>query len=325
MKMLIKILKWTGIIIVFLIVVLAITVACRQNLHFKAPYPDIQASKDSSIIARGKYLAYGPGHCADCHGAQNVQPGMPKGADIPLTGGMPFKLPIATIYVRNITPDMETGIGKITDQEIARLLRYGVRPDGTAVLDFMPFHDATDEDLTAIISFLRSQQPIQHKVPDHDVFMLGKVVKAFMIKPVGPSVPLRKSIPRDTSVNYGKYLANSIANCVGCHSNRDMTTGAMIGEPFAGGLVMESIIAPENYTLLTPNLTPDPATGKLTGWTQQQFINRFRQGRIIPHSPMPWPSFSRMSDDELKALYKYLQTIKPVHNEVKPGLTSIKD
>ncbi len=148
-----KILKWTGIVIVFLIVVLALTVACRQNLRFKAPYPDIQASTDSSIIARGKYLAYGPGHCADCHRAEGSQALMLKGADVPLTGGMPFKLPIATIYVRNITPDMETGIGKISDKEIARLLRYGVRPNGTAVLDFMPFHDATDEDLTAIISF----------------------------------------------------------------------------------------------------------------------------------------------------------------------------
>ena len=219
-----------------------------------------------------------------------------------------------------ITPEMETGIGKRTDAEIARLLRYGVRPDNTAVLDFMPFHDATDEDLTAIISFLRSQKPVNHKVPDHDVFMLGKVIKAFMIKPVGPSMPIRKSIPRDTTANYGKYIANSIANCVGCHSNRDPMTGAMIGEPFAGGMTIESVIDPEKYSLLTPNLTPDPTTGRLAGWSQEQFIQRFRQGRINQHSPMPWPSYSRMSDDELKALFKYLQSLKAVKNEVKPGV-----
>lgn len=317
MKVLLKILKWTGIIIVGLIVILAITVACRQNLQYDAPYPDIQASTDSSIVARGKYLAYGPGHCADCHHTEGSQELMLKGEDVPLTGGMPFKLPIANIYVKNITPDMETGIGKLTDKEIARLLRYGVRPDGTAVLDFMPFHDATDEDLTAIISFLRSQQPIKHKVPDHEIFLMGKVVKAFMIKPVGPSGPVRKSIPRDTSVAYGKYLANSIANCAGCHTNRDMMTGAPIGEPFSGGLVMESAVDPVKYSVLTPNLTPDPATGRLVGWTQEQFIQRFRQGRIISHSPMPWPSFSRMSDDELKAIFNYLQSLKPVKNEIK--------
>ncbi|MDF2189434.1 c-type cytochrome [Paraflavitalea sp. CAU 1676] len=320
MKVFLKILKWTGIIIVVLVVGLIITVACRQNLQFEAPYPDIKASTDSSIIARGRYIAYGPGHCTDCHHDPASKELMLKGQEVPLSGGMPFKLPIATIYVRNITPDMETGIGKRTDAEIARLLRYGVRPDNTAVLDFMPFHDATDEDLTAIISFLRSQKPVKHEVPQHEIFTMGKVVKAFMIKPVGPSMPIRKSIPRDTTANYGKYIANSIANCVGCHSNRDPMTGAMIGEPFAGGMTIESIIDAEKYSLLTPNLTPDATTGRLAGWSQEQFIQRFRQGRINPHSPMPWPSYSRMSDDELKALFKYLQSLKPVKNEVKSGV-----
>lgn len=317
MKVLKKILKWTGIVIVLLVLILVITVACRQNLQFEAPYPDIQASTDSSIIARGRYLAYGPGHCADCHGAPESRELMLKGQEVPLTGGMPFKLSIATIYVKNITPDSETGIGKLSDKEIARLLRYGVRHDGTAGLDFMPFHNLTDEDLTAVISFLRSQQPVKNKVPENEIFALGKVVNAFLIKPVGPTGEVPKSIPRDTSAAYGKYIANSIANCVGCHTNRDMMTGAAIGEPFAGGLTMESAIDPENYAVLTPNLTPDPATGRLYGWTQEQFIQRFRQGRLIPHSPMPWPSFSRMSDDELKALYNYLQSLKPVKNEIK--------
>ena len=316
MKLLKKILKWTGIVILSLVLILVITVACRQNLKYDAPYPDIQASTDSSIIARGRYLAYGPGHCADCHGDLNSRELLLKGQEIALSGGMPFKLPIANIYVRNITPDMETGIGKLTDKEIARLLRYGVRPDGTAGFDFMPFHNVTDEDLTAIISFLRTQQPVKHKVPENEIFAMGKVVNAFLIKPVGPSGEVPKSIPRDTTAAYGKYLANSIANCVGCHTNRDMMTGAPIGELFAGGLTMESVIDPEKYSIITPNLTPDP-TGKLHGWSQEQFIQRFRQGKLIPHSPMPWPSFSRMSDDELKALYNYLQSLKPVKNEIK--------
>lgn len=321
--MLKKILKWTGIVIVSLIVILAITVACRQNLKYEASYPDIRASTDSSVLARGRYLAFGPAHCADCHGAPESRELMMKGEEVPLSGGMPFKLPIATIYVKNITPDMETGIGKLTDKEIARLLRYGVRPDGTAMLDFMPFHNVTDEDLTAIISFLRSQQPVKHKIPENTTTVVGKVVKAFLIKPVGPDGEIPKSIPRDTTAAYGKYLAHNIANCVGCHTNRDMMTGAMISEPFSGGLKMESAVDPENYSILTPNLTPD-STGRLFGWSQEQFIKRFRQGRIIPHSPMPWPSFSRMSDDELKALYSYLQTVKPVKNEIKQVVVANK-
>jgi hypothetical protein len=73
------------------------------------------------------------------------------------------------------------------------------------------------------------------------------------------------------------------------------------------------------YSLTTPNLTPDPS-GRLHGWTQQQFIGRFRMGTLIKQSHMPWGPFSRMSDDDLTAVYNFLQTVKPVRNEVKLGL-----
>jgi hypothetical protein len=51
----------------------------------------------------------------------------------------------------------------------------------------MPFHNTSDEDLTAIISYLRAQKPVKNRVPDHELNTMGKVVKAFLIKPVGPT------------------------------------------------------------------------------------------------------------------------------------------
>jgi mono/diheme cytochrome c family protein len=312
--MLKKILKWTGIVLLSLFLVLFVTVACRQNLKYEAPYPAIEASTDSSIVARGRHLAYGPAHCADCHYSAADKEKAAKGEPVALSGGYAFNLPIASIYAKNITPDKETGIGNMTDAEIARLLRYGVRPDGTAVFDFMPFHNLSDEDMTAVVSFLRSQQPVRNKVPAHDFNTLGKVIKAFMIKPVGPTGEVVKRMPVDSTAVYGGYLANSVANCAGCHTNRDMMTGAAIGEAFAGGLRMDAEGDPKHY-FLTPNLTPD-STGKLFGWSQEQFLQRFRQGKIHPGSHMPWTSFARMDDTELKAIYKYLQTLKPVKNKV---------
>jgi hypothetical protein len=56
------------------------------------------------------------------------------------------------------------------------------------------------------------------------------------------------------------------------------------------------------------------------GWTQDQFIARFRMGGLIKESHMPWGPFSRMSDNDLKAIYKFLQTVKPVQNVVPIGL-----
>lgn len=310
-----RILKWTGIIIGSIILLLTVTVSLRQNLKYDAPFPELKASTDSAVIARGKYLALGPAHCADCHASPDSRALVEKGIEVPLSGGNKFDLPIGDVFVRNITPDKETGIGRYTDPQIARMLRYGVRPDGTAVLPFMPFHNTSDEDLTAIISFLRAQKPVKHKVPENTTNVVGNIVKAFLLKPSGPTGTVPKTIKKDTSAAYGKYLAVSVANCYGCHTNRDMMTGAFIGEPFAGGMKMESSVHPEKYYFLTPNLTPD-STGRLFGWTQSMFVKRFRQGKIYPGTHMPWGPFSRMSDDELKAIYNYLQTLKPVKNSI---------
>jgi len=303
-----KILKWTGFILLFLILGITLTVMGRQNIKYDRPYPTITASTDTAIIMRGKHLVFGAAHCADCHSKANADSLLKLGQDVPLTGGMVFDLPVGKLYSKNITPDNETGIGKYTDAEIARALRYGVHPDGTVVFDFMPFHNTTDEDMTAIISFLRAQKPIQNKVPDHSLNVLGKAVKAFMIKPVGPDGEVAKQMARDSSAAYGKYLANNVANCSGCHTVRDLS-GTFTGEPFTGGNEIEGFI--------TPNITPD-SSSRIFGWSQKNFIDRFRMGKLIPKSPMPWQSFGRMTDEELKAIYSYLKTLKPVKTK-EPG------
>jgi mono/diheme cytochrome c family protein len=302
MKRLKKILKWTGIVLLLLIAVLTITVMLRQNIKYDRPYPLITASTDSSIILRGKHLVYSSAHCVDCHGPRNSDSLISLGQEVPLTGGFVFDLPVGKIYSKNITPDKETGIGKYTDAEIARALRYGVHPDGTVVFDFMPFHNTSDEDMTAIISYLRAQKPVVNKVPDHSLNVLGNVVKAFMVKPVGPDGPVPATVKKDTTIEYGKYLALNVANCKGCHTERDLS-GTFTGELFAGGNDIDGFI--------TPNITTD-SSSRIAGWSQENFVDRFRMGRVIKKSPMPWNSYKRMTDDELKAIYKYLRTLKPV-------------
>jgi mono/diheme cytochrome c family protein len=302
MRRLKKILKWTGIVLVILIVGLTITVMARQNLKYERPYPTVVASADSMVILRGKHLVFSAAHCADCHSNVNADSLIQLGQDVPLSGGHVFDLPVGKIYAKNITPDKETGIGNYTDAEIARALRYGVHPDGTVVFDFMPFHNMSDEDMTAVISYLRTQKPVVNKVPENSLNVLGNAVKAFMVKPVGPDGEVPVQMNRDTTAVYGAYLANSVANCGGCHTERTLS-GEFTGEHYAGGNDIDGFI--------TPNITTD-STGRLFGWSQQNFIDRFRMGKLVPKSPMPWSSFKRMTDDELKAIYSYLQTVKPV-------------
>jgi len=294
-----KILKWTGIILLTLIVGVTIVTASRQHLKYEAPYPDIHASTDTAIIAKGKHFVYSLAHCIDCHSTANADSLVKAGQEVPLSGGFAFALPLGTIYSKNITPDKETGIGNKTDGEIARVLRYGVHSNGEAVLDFMPFHNMSDEDLTAVISYLRTVKPVKNKVPENTLNLMGNVVKAFMVKPVGPTGEVPVAVKPDTTAAYGKYLVLSVGECAGCHTKRDLS-GAFIGPHMAGGNEIEGY--------MTPNLTNSP-DGRIYNWTQEQFIERFRKGRLIPKSPMPWNSFKRTSDDELKAIYKYLKSI----------------
>lgn len=324
MKKFLKILKWFALIVVVIIVGFVIFVFVKQNPTFDAPYPEITASKDSTIIARGKYLVYGPAHCAYCHAPASEFKRVEAGQEVSLSGGNVFVLPVGKVYVPNITSDKATGIGSFTDGELARTLRYGVKRNGQALLDFMPFYDVSDEDLTAIISYLRTDPAVNKTSKENEWNFLGKVVKALgMIKPMGDgNVP--SSPEPDSTVEYGHYLANSVANCRGCHTKRDLMTGGYIGIDYAGQMTFE--VLDENAQpipgkhFVSPNLTPDKETGRITYWPQDAFIKRFQTGRVISGSPMPWGTFSRMNESDLKVLYKFLKTLKPVVSQTPAGV-----
>ena len=302
-----KTLFWLAGGVVAAVIVLLITITLRWNRRFDAPYPKVAASTDTAVIARGRYLAYGPAHCSDCHTAPAEYASLKSGTQPPLSGGSSFVIPVGTIRVPNITPDKETGIGLLSDSAVARVLRYGVRPDGRAAIPFMEYHELSDADLVAVISFIRSQAPVRNLVPDNSLNLLGKAVMAFVIKPIGPTAPPpAESPPSAPTAERGAYLVNAVANCAGCHSTRSMVTGAYTGPRLAGGSEMESA-ANAAIKLTPPNITADGRVGQLT---EDEFVARFHAGERIPGSPMPWQAFRRIKDDDLRAIYRYLKTVR---------------
>ena len=312
-----KILKWTGLVLVLATIALLIAVLGRQDLRYEAPLPDLHASRDSAMIARGAYLVNGPAHCSGCHTDNAHQAAYLRGEDVPMHGGYAFQLPVGTVRSANITNHPEHGIGRMSDPQIARALRYGVGHDGRAIFDFMPFYMLSDTDLTAIISYLRTVPGNANEVPAHDLNFLGKAVKAFLIKPMGPLDAERpKALVPDTGIAYGAYLANSVANCAGCHTARDLTFGDFTGVPFAGWMHLEGNLPGTFFN--APNLTPDPTTGHLANWNFEVFKNRFRAGPAFPDSPMPWANFARMSEDDLKAIWNYLRSLPPIPQATGP-------
>lgn len=291
--------------------------AVREDRKFAAPAVGVHASSDPAVVARGRYLVRGPAHCADCHTAPEEVAALEAGGEVPLSGGKSFGLPVGTFYAPNLTPDA-TGIARYSDEEIARILRHAVRPDGRAVLPFMPFANLADDDLAAIVSYLRAQPAVQHVVPAHRVNTLGRVVKAWVIEPRGPSGPVPASMKPEPTAAYGKYLANHVANCVGCHTKMDLRTGELTGPLFGGGAIHPANDGSKKK-FVTPNLTPDPTWGWITGWSEDVFVARMKLGRVHAGSPMPWHAFKRMNDDDLRALYRYFRTLPPVAGGPDPA------
>ncbi|HET7543841.1 MAG TPA: c-type cytochrome [Polyangiaceae bacterium] len=279
----------------------------RQARHFSAPDLDIRASVDPAVVERGRYLVEGPAHCADCHGARPAA-GLPPENTAPLSGGYEFKLPPGVFRVPNITSDAETGIGRYSDRDLARILRYGVRPDGTAVLPFMPFAELADDDLTAVISYLRATQPVHHEVPAHEVNLLGNVVRAWLLTPVGPKNAPEKHAPRGAVAENGRYLAHHVANCVSCHTRMDMRTGERVGPLFGGGGEHPALDGSKK-TYLSPNLTPDPRWGWMEGWDESAFAARLRSGVGREGSPMPWRALKELSEEDARAIFLYLRSL----------------
>ncbi len=295
----------------------AATVNLRYDRTFDVPDVEVLASTDSAVIARGAYLAYGPAHCAYCHNSPDKWQALERGERIPMSGGNVFDIGIAKITSPNLTPDKETGIGNVSDARLARMLRHNVRSSGVAAVPFMEFQNLSDEDLIALLSYLRSQPAVRNQVPARQFSLIGKTVMSFVIKPSSPvGTPLAKSPAEAPTVERGEYLVNSVANCAGCHTKRSQMDGSYQAPHLSGGTAM----AGEDGKLYTPpNITPDPKTGHIVEWSEDAFVARFRAGPVNgTGSHMPWNAFARMSDDDLRAIYRYLKTVPATENETGP-------
>jgi len=334
-RILLQILKWLGIALVALVVGLSLYVWRTWDRVWDAPLPDLHASADPAVIARGQYLAYGPAHCAECHmtSAEVFERYVETGVRQPLSGGYAFPAPpLGTIYSQNLTPDRETGIGRFTDPQIARLLRYAVRPNGrSTVRAAMPYGDMSDEDIVAILSFLRSEPPVRNAVSNGQYTLIGKVIKSFaptfLPRTDADIHPPKTSPPSQATKHRGEYIVRSLGNCSVCHSPLDQLTFAVNGPEFSGGLPVEPRALPNvDHTVwfAPPNLTPLAGSALMRFPDRETFVARFQKGgRKYPASPMPWNCYDHMTADDIGAVYEFLRSLPPA-GEPSPQEPTVK-
>jgi len=323
-----KILLSILLLIVLAFAALFIYVQSSWDKTYDWPGPSLKTSTDSTVVARGNYLVNGPAHCRSCHIANfDDMIAGDQGEDVPLRGGIRFQMgPLGAMFTRNLTPDPTTGIGRYTDEQLFRMMRHGIRPDGTASMPLlMPFFKMADDDLIAVVSYLRSIAPVENNVPENEWTFVGKAVRALTptFKPIeNPDAP-SVAPPMAPTIERGEYLARYVTNCVGCHTQRDLMTYEATGPEFAGGFEFEPWPELYNYLnvdpetwLRTPNITPDPNSALANYKTPEEFVARFRKGRIVSFSPMDWGPFSRMSDEDITAIWMYLNSLAPVKKDV---------
>lgn len=260
----------------------------RVNQTYTVTAEPVAIPADAAGLARGRHIAETV--CTACHGAN-------------LAGGPVLNAPgFAVINAPNLT----AGSGGVadeykTDADWVRAIRHGVDPDTKSLL-LMPsadFYYLSDADLGAVIAYVKSVPAVDNEVADKSFSVparilmgagaLNGLIEAAQIDQTGP----RPAAPAaGVTAEYGHYLAQTRV-CQNCH-----------GPSLAGGA------NPDPNGPRVPNITPGGDLGK---WKQADFVTALRtgatpDGRTLSDA-MPWKVYSGLTDDELAAIWLYLQSL----------------
>jgi len=300
--------------------ILTALLACIPALAHSQAVP---GTGNPDPVARGAYLVNAVAGCVNCHSPKDEQ-GRPM-AENSLSGGGPggvwFVTPAFTVSPPNITPDLETGIGSWTDEDIKRALLEGIRPahDRLPNVPLAPtmyknyFKALLPRDLDAIVAYLHTVPAVRHAVP-------VPVYRA--LAPAAPSPDagmVYSEADMKDPIRRGRYLA-TVAHCMACHSGRAGPVSDHANGLGRGGWVLDATVIrgyPVEWKSSTAsNITSDPVAG-IGAWTDAQIKRAITQGvshdgrRLGP--PMAYSVYARMTEEDLSSIVAWLRTIPPLH------------
>lgn len=278
----------------------------------QAPQKQGAAERRQARLERGRYLVEGVMACFACHSDVDWQtrgappkPGRKGAGAVFPDENIPFKL-----VAPNITPDPETGIGRWTDQELARAIRDGIGRDDRVLFPLMPylnFRVLSDDDLASVIAYLRSLPPVRHH-PGASEIPAG-VRASLKAPPPAGSVP-----PPDlsTPVRRGSYYAR-LGDCDSCHTPKAPNLRPLAGIDFAGGFILKGPWGEVASANLTPHASGIPY------YNETMFVEVMRTGQVqarrLNHI-MLWGYYRHMTDEDLKGIFAYLRELEPVAHRV---------
>ena len=260
----------------------------RLNKTYDIPPSDISLPTDAASIEFGKHRA--EILCEGCHGADLS--GIDNWFDSPALGN---------IDSANLTSGNGGLASGFTTEDYVRAIRHGIDQAGKPI--FMIAVPSTahlsDEDLGSIVAYLKTVPPVDHSVRPRYFTPLAKILLAAGVLGKLPAEAVNHDVhvtapAAGPTPEYGEYLVTT-NDCRVCH-----------GQNLNGGPYPDPTIKK-----ISPNLTPG---GELGFWTEEQFINAIRTGKTpggheLNPDFMPWKYYRLFQDDELKAIWAYLQSL----------------
>lgn len=294
-----KVLRWLGWAVgvgMLLIVAVVLTLYIASGRHFNRQYTvtpqPVAIPTDSAAVERGRHLASAITKCTGCHAANLAGQVMIDDAAF------------ARLASSNLTRGRGSAVAGYTDADWVRAMRHGVTPTGRPLI-LMPsaiYYYLSNEDLGAIIAYVKSVPPVDNDVPPFRAGPIARVLTATGKFPLiaAETVPHDQTPPpappAGPTAEYGKYIT-VVGGCIECHG-QGLSGGPGFGDPAAKP---------------ARNITPD-VTGLAT-WTEADFFRALREGKrpdgtsIDPS--MPWQSTKLMTDEEIRAVWQYLRTVEP--------------
>jgi hypothetical protein len=283
---------------------------------------------DPSVLERGEYLVRSVAGCGECHtprdAAGNLEmsqwlAGVTNRFDL-----VPDDDAMGGISAPNLTP---FALGSWSDADLERAFLDGVDPAGNPLFPLMPyyaFHNMTDADGTAIVTYLRAVPSVANVVAARQPLPVPFDAPAPPIPESAiPQTTLPPGDPRYASAERGRYLAGEVGFCLDCHTpwRLGVTPPLDLTRVFAGNRAFSArewvVPPPAPAVIYSYNVTPDPSG--IGGWSPEAVVLALQTGTPPGSPPLcrPMPSgpvgaLGGMLAADAEDIGVYLTTLPPL-------------